>query len=102
MNQQIKNGFAHIHSFSGATSYQLLHQLDINLDKHTDTVVIYIRINNILNQASNVNGLLSRMKDMAKKCCNLGVKYVFVSGLVYMKRIITDILEDVQLKLVNV
>ena len=39
---------------------------------------------------------------MAKKCCNFGVKYVFVSGLVYMKRIITDFLEDVQLKLVNV
>ena len=39
---------------------------------------------------------------MAKKCCNFGVKYVFVSGLVYMKRIITEFLEDVQLKLVNV
>ena len=42
MNQQIKNGNARIHSFQGATSQQLLHYLDVNLDKYTDTVVIHI------------------------------------------------------------
>ena len=39
---------------------------------------------------------------MIKKCRNFGVKYIFVSGLVYTKRIITEFLEDVNLKLVNV
>ena len=48
MNQQIKNGNACIHSFPGATSHQLLHYLDVNLDKYTDTVVIHIGINDIL------------------------------------------------------
>ena len=42
-----------------------------------------------------------RTKDMIKKC-NFGVKYFFVSGLVYTKRILTEFLEDVHLKLVNV
>ena len=102
MNQQIKNGSARIHSFPEATSHQLLHYLDVNLDKYTDTVVIYIGINDILNSASNVNGLLSNIKHMIKKCRNFGVKYIFISGLVYTKRIITEFLEDVHLKLVNV
>ena len=96
MNHQIKNGNARIHSFPGATSHQLLHYLDVNLDKYTDTVVNHIGINDILNSASNVNGLLSNIKDMIKKCRNFGVKYIFVSGLVYTKRIITELLEDVR------
>ena len=102
MNQQIKNGNARIYSFPGATSHQVLHYLDVNLDKYTDTVVIQIGINDILNLASNVNGLSSNLKDMIKKCYNSGVKYIFVSGLVYAKRIIIEFLEDVYLKLVNV
>ena len=76
MNQQIKNGNARIHSFPGATSHQLLHYLDVNLDKYTGTVVIHIGINDILNSASNVNGLLSNIKHMIKKCRNFGVKYI--------------------------
>ena len=102
MNQQIKNGNGRIHSFPGATSHQLLHYLDANLDKYTDTVAIHIGINDILNSASNANSLLSNIKDMIQKCRNFGIKYIFLSGLVYTKRIITEFLEDVHLKLVNV
>ena len=46
--------------------------------------------------------LLSNIKDMIKKCSNFGVKYIFVSGLVYTKRMINEFLEDVHLKLGNV
>ena len=102
MNQQAKNGNAHIHSFLGATSYQLLHYLYVNLDKYTDTVVIHIGINDILKSASNVNGLLSNIKYTIKTCHNFGVKYIFITGLVYAKRLITEVLEDVHLTLVNV
>ena len=42
------------------------------------------------------------IKDMIKKFCHSCVKYIFVSGLVYTKRITTEFLEDVHLKLVNV
>ena len=102
MNQQIKNGNPRTHSFPEATSHQLLHYLDVNLDKYTDTVVIHIGVNDILNSASNVNGLLLNIKDMIKKCRNFVVKYMFVFGLVYTKKIITEFLEHVHLKLVNV
>ena len=102
MNQQAKNGNAHIHSFLGATSYQLLHYLYVNLDKYTDTVVIHIGINDILKSASNVNGLLSNIKDTIKTCHNFGVKYIFITCLVYAKRLMTEVLEDVHLTLVNV
>ena len=53
-------------------------------------MVIHIGINDILNSASNVNGLLSNIKDMIKKRRNFGDKHIFVSGLVYTKRIITE------------
>ena len=43
-----------------------------------------------------------RTKDMTKKCRNFGVKYIFVSGLVCTKRILTEFLEDIHLKLGNV
>ena len=66
MNQQIKNGNARMVSFPGATSHQLLHYLDVNLDKYTDKLVIHIGINDISNSASNVNGLLSNIKHMVK------------------------------------
>ena len=48
MNQQIRTDNARMHSFPGATSHQLLHYLDVNLDKYT--VVIHIAINDILLQ----------------------------------------------------
>ena len=48
------------------------HYLDVNLG-----------INDILNSVSNVNGLLSNVIDIIKKCRNFGVKYIFVSSLVY-------------------
>ena len=39
---------------------------------------------------------------MIKRCRNFGVKFIFASGLIYTKRIITEFLEDVHLKLVNI
>ena len=42
------------------------------------------------------------MKYIIKKCVNFGVKYIFVSGLFHTKRIITEFLEEVHLKSVNV
>ena len=43
-NQFVKTGNARIHSFPGATSRQLLHYLDVNLDSTTDTAILHIGI----------------------------------------------------------
>ena len=72
--------------------------MNANFDKYRDTIVIHIGINDILNLASDVNGLLSKIKDIIKKCGNFGVKYIFAFGLVCTKRIITGYSEDVHLK----
>ena len=100
MNQQIKNGNVCRHSFPGATSHQLLHYLDAILDKYTDTVVIHIGIN-LLNSASNLNGLYFQTYKISSKNVVILVLNIFLY-LVYMKRIITEFLEDIHLKLVNV
>ena len=102
LNQHINNGNARLHSFPGATSKQLLHYLDVNPDNSTDTVLIHIAINDILNSISNVNRLLLNIKDMVKKCRSFGVKNIFVSGPVYTERIKMEILEDLHKKLVSV
>ena len=49
-------------AFQKQPSHQLLHYLDVNLDKYADTVVFRIGISDILNSASNVNGLLSNKR----------------------------------------
>ena len=101
MNQQITNGNARMHSFPGATSHQLLHYLDVNIEQNTDTVVFHIGINDLLHSVSNINGLVLNIKEMIKKCRNFGIKNIFVSGLVYTKRITTEVLKDVRLKLLG-
>ena len=73
-----------------------------NLDNSTETVLIHIGINDILNSISNFNRLLLNIKDMVKTCRKIGVKNMFVSGLVYTKRIKIEILEDLHKKLVSV
>ena len=49
-------------AFQEQPSHQLLHYLDVNLDKNADTIVFHIGISDILNSASNVNGLLSNKR----------------------------------------
>ena len=41
-NQYVKSGKARMHCFPGATSAQLLHYLDVNLDHTMDTVILHI------------------------------------------------------------
>lgn len=54
--------------FFGATSKQLLHCLDVNLDHITDTVKLHLKTNNIFNDtsASNIESFVTSIKDMAQ------------------------------------
>ena len=102
LNEQIRHGHARVHSFPGATSKQLLHYLDVNIEHSTDTVLIHIGVNDILQSVSNMDRLLLNVKEMVRKCRFFGVKNMFVSGLVYTRRIRVNILNDLQKKLVDV
>ena len=94
LNEQIRHGHARVHSFPGATSKQLLHYLDVNIEDSTDTVLIHIGVNDILQSTSNMDRLLLNVKEMNRKCRFFGVKNMFVSGLVYTRRIRVNILND--------
>ena len=102
LNEQIRHGHARVHSFPGATSKQLLHYLDVNIEDSTDTVLIHIGVNDILQSVSNMDRLLLNVREMVRKCRFFGVKNMFVSGLVYTRRIRVNILNDLQKKLVDV
>ena len=58
LNQYIDNGNAQLWSFLGATFKQFLHYLDVNLDSSTETVLVYVDVNDILNSDSNISWLL--------------------------------------------
>ena len=58
LNEQIRHEHARVHSFPGATSKQLLHYLDVNIEDSTDTVLIHIGVNDILQSVSNMDRLL--------------------------------------------
>ena len=102
LNEQIRHGHARVHSFPGATSKQLLHYLDVNIDDSTDTVLIHIGVNDILQSVSNMDRLLLNVREMVRKCRLFGVKNMFASGLVYTRRIRVNILNDLQKKLVDI
>ena len=61
-NRLIRNGNARLFSFPGATSNQLLHYLDTNLDRFTESVILHIGINDILNDF-----LTSNTESLSKK-----------------------------------
>ena len=70
LNQFVKSGNARIHSFPGANSKQLLHYLDVNLDNKTDTVILHIGVNDLLQDISldNFNKLIKNLEYMVQKC----------------------------------
>ena len=105
LNEQILHGHARVHSFPGATSKQLLLYLDVNIEDSTDSVLIHIGVNDILQSVSNMDRLLLNVRELVRKCHFFGVKNffgMFVSGLVYTRRIRVNILNDLQKKLVDV
>ena len=86
-NRLIKNLKAKMLNFPGASSHQLLHYLDVHLkDKSIDTVIIHIGINDLLTNSSRsgMDNLIYHIKKITEKCLMLGVKSVFISGLMFL------------------
>ena len=67
--------------------------MDVNLDNTTDTVIIHVGINDIL-QSSSIEDYMKNVRDMVNKCYSFGVKRVFMSGIVYTKRVSLQLLID--------
>ena len=100
----VNNNRAQLISFPGASSKRLLHYLDVHLDdKNTDTVILHIGVNDLLNDNSPecVNNLMENLTKMINKCQIYGVKNIFVSSIVYTVKVDLPLLESVHVKLTN-
>ena len=85
-------------NFPGSSSKQMLHYIDIHVeDKSIDTVLLHVGVNDLLNDnsKSNVDNLMSNIHKIVEKCKRVGVRNIFVSGLVYTTRVSLPILERV-------
>ena len=90
-NKYIKYDRANLLTFPGATSRHLLHYLDIHLeDRNTETVIIHVGVNDIINEnsQSNIEKYISNVEKMVQKCRNYGVKKIFISGLVFSTKVL--------------
>ena len=78
INQSIKTGHARIQSFPGATSKQLLHYLDVNLESTTNTVILHIGISDLLQDISidNFNNFMKNIELMIQKYRGFGGFYL--------------------------
>ena len=76
LDRWIRIGNPRLFSFLGATSKQLLHYLDVNLDPITDTVKLHIKINDT--SVSIIESFVTSIKEMAQICHTIGVTWVFI------------------------
>ena len=74
--------------------------MDVNLDNTTDTVIIHVGVNDIL-QGSSIEDYMKNVRDMVNKCYSFGVKRVFMSGIVCTKRVSLQLLIDTQEQLTS-
>ena len=102
-NKFVRIGKAKIQCFPGATSNQMLHYLDINLqDNNTESVILHVGVNDVLQDSkkTNMNSFFNNVQEMTKKYRIYNVKNVFVSGLVFTERFNVKTLENIHNKMV--
>ena len=100
----VRMGKTKLQYFPGATSNQLLHYLDVNLQhKNTAWVILHVGVNDVFQDRAetNINSFFNNVWEMAQEYCNYNVKNVFISGLVYTKRINVKTPENIHNKLVS-
>ena len=100
-NKFVSVGKAKLQYFPCATSNQLSHYLDINLqDNKTESVIFYVRINDVQNSTeTNINSFSNNVQEMAKKCRSSNVNNVFISGVVYAERFNVKTIENIHDKI---
>ena len=101
-NKFVRVGKAKLQYFPCATSNQLLHYLDINLqDNKTESVIFYVGINDVLQNSTetNINSFSNNVQEMAEKCRSSNVNNVFISGVVYAERFNVKTIENIHDKI---
>ena len=81
----LHKGFAHLKSFTGGTSKELLYYVELILkNKKFDDALLHGGVNDLLNDESqnSVRNLLDNLKQIGLKCKSAGVKRILISGIV--------------------
>ena len=97
-NRALRNRRAKVLNFQGASSNEILHYIDVHLkEKLIDTVIIHVGVHDLLNGNSQlkVNELIENIRKITEKCVSFGVKKIYVSGLVFTRRVNLPTLERV-------
>ena len=96
-NKFVRVGKAKLQYFPCATSNQLLHYLDINLqDNKTESAIFYVGINDVWQNSTetNINSFSNNVQEMAEKCRSSNVNNFFISGVAYAERFNVKTIEN--------
>ena len=100
INRALTYGRARFKYFSGATSKELLHYIDATLEESNfEVAVIHVGVKDLMNSNNSVEKLLKNIYGMAEKCKSIGVKKVFILGIVKNNRINDFIIQEVNRKI---
>ena len=96
-NRVLTNGRARFKYFPGATSRELLHDIDATLEESNFKVaMIHEDVKDLMNSSNSVD---KNSYSMAEKCKSSGFKKVFISGIVKNNRINDFIVQKVNRKI---
>ena len=93
-NKFVRFGKEKLQCFLGATSKQLLHYLDVNLqDKIAESVILHVGVNDVLQDSRETNtySFFNNVKKMAKKYRSYNKKNVFITGPNFLKDLISTL-----------
>ena len=97
-NRALRNRRAKMLNFPGASSNKILHYINVHLkEKLIDIELIHVGVNDLLirNSLLKVNQLIENIKKITQKCVSAGVKKIYVSILVFTRRVDLPTLERV-------
>ena len=89
-NYWLHKGHAHLNSFPGGTSKELLYYVEPTLKSKTfDAALLHVGVNDLLNDESqySVHNLLDNLKQIGLKCKSAGVTRILISGIVVNKKL---------------
>ena len=91
-------------NFPGESSSEILHYIDVHLkEKLFDTAIVHVGVNDLFNGNSQfkINQLIESIKKITQTCVSVGVKKIYLSGLVSSTRVDLPTLERVHELLSN-
>ena len=83
VNSQLRNSFAKLRSFLGATFKHLRYYIVPSLiDKTPDMITLHGGCNDVSNKNSALEKIANEIADITILCCDYGVSDIFISAMI--------------------